>query len=82
MRNTEEKIYMLLAESLEKNRSEIQGSMEPLRDLDMDSIRLMDFILKLEDAFGISFNDFAQMSHHMSSVDELVHFLGEKIGGG
>lgn len=71
----EEKLMCLLAECIEKEVSEISEEMEPVEDLEMDSVRILDFVLLIEDNFGIDFRDFSGMSQHMSTVKEMIQFL-------
>lgn len=82
MSETKEKLMLILAKCADKDVSEIEPSMEPAHDLEFDSIRLLDFIIEIEDAFHIDFNDFSKVSLHMSTVEELIEFICEVIDGG
>lgn len=71
----EKKLMCLLAECVEKEVSEINEEMEPVEDLEMDSVRILDFVLLIEDNFRIDFRNFSEMSQHMVSVKEMIQFL-------
>lgn len=72
----------ILAECTGKEISEIDISMNPVNDLEFDSIRLLNFVLHIEDCFGLDFNDFSKISGHMSTVKELIEFMCIVIDGG
>lgn len=82
MDTTKEKLMSLLADIVEKDVSEIDEDMEPVKELDMDSVRLLDFVLLIEDEYEIEFQDFSKMSQHMSTVKEMIDFLSGVIEGG
>lgn len=82
MERTKERLMGLLAECVEQDIEEISTQMNPIQDLEMDSILLLDFIIRIEDEYGIDFEDFAELSQHMSSVSEMLEFLVLKIEGG
>lgn len=81
MERTKERLMGLLAECVEQDIEEISMQMNPIQDLEMDSILLLDFIIRIEDEYGIDFEDFAELSQHMSSVSEMLEFLVLKIEG-
>lgn len=78
---TKEKLTELLAKCAEKSRKEIDETMNPVQDLGMDSIKILDFILEIEDLFSIDFHDFSLMAQHMSTVSDLINFLCEFVDG-
>lgn len=82
MEKMREKLLALLAECVEREVVEIRDEMEPVQDLELDSIRMLDFVLAIEDEFGIEFRDFSKMSQHMATVGEMLEFLGKVIEGG
>ena len=81
MERTKERLMGLLAECVEQDIEEISTQINPIQDLEMDSILLLDFIIRIEDEYGIDFEDFAELSQHMSSVSEMLEFLVLKIEG-
>lgn len=81
MERTKGRLMGLLAECVEQDIEEISMQMNPIQDLEMDSILLLDFIIRIEDEYGIDFEDFAELSQHMSSVSEMLEFLVLKIEG-
>lgn len=72
-------ILRILGESLEESGDIADLSLDPIEDLHMDSVQLMQFILGLEDKFNIEISEFAEMSEHMGTIGELIDYLMEFI---
>ncbi len=72
-------ILRILEESLEESGDIADLSLDPIEDLHMDSVQLMQFILGLEDKFNIEISEFAEMSEHMGTIGELIDYLMEFI---
>lgn len=77
--STRKKLITLLAECVNNNTTFIDETINPEMILNMDSIELLDYILLIEDEFGIDFRDFSALSQHMSTVTEMIDFLEEFI---
>ncbi|MCR5796312.1 MAG: hypothetical protein K6G63_00125 [Eubacterium sp.] len=76
----EEEILSLLKESLEIE--EVDSSLNPVNDYEMDSISLLTFLILVEEKYGVSFDDHADLSNHMDSVEEMVDYLVRVIREG
>ncbi len=81
MERTKERLLKQLAECVEQDVEKISLQMNPIQDLEMDSIKLLDFVIRIEDEYGIEFEEFSELSQHMSSVSEMLEFLILKIEG-
>ncbi len=77
----EEKIMFLLAESIGLDGSLLDAAADPVNKYDMDSVMILDFVIRIEDEYGIDFQDFSELSNHMNTVQEMVDYMMEMIGG-
>lgn len=77
----EEKIMFLLAESIGLDGSLPDAADDPVNKYDMDSVMILDFVIRIEDEYGIDFQDFSELSNHMNTVQEMVDYMMDKIGG-
>lgn len=50
-------------------------SLNPIEDLEMDSVLIMEFIIQIEDEFQITFSDFSVLADHMSTVGDMIDYL-------
>lgn len=76
------KLISLLTECIEDDTHFAGNTINPEENLNIDSIHLLDYILLIEDEFGIDFRDFSTLSLHMSTVTEMINFLEEFITTG
>lgn len=76
-----EQIMKILAESISKDVSLLDDNADPTKDYGMDSIAILDFVIRIEDQYGIDFQDFSDLSNHMNSVNEMVTYMIDMIGG-
>lgn len=70
-----QKIISCIEETIEQSLTQENMSLNPIDDLDMDSILMVELILKVEDLFDITFSDFATLSENADTVESLVEFL-------
>lgn len=47
----------------------------PVEELEMDSVLILELIIQIEDEFQITFSDFSALSDHMDSLGELIEYL-------
>lgn len=78
--NTKDRLIVLFAQCVGKSDKDICPDMEPVNDLKLDSIQILDFVIKVEEEFGVDFEAFSKVSQHMATVGEMVNFLAEVIG--
>lgn len=48
--------------------------------LEMDSLEVLTFILAVENEFEIEYQDFAKLSLHMDTLDEMISYLTDFVG--
>lgn len=48
----------------------------------MDSVMILDFVIRIEDEYGIGFQDFSELSNHMNTVGEMDNYMMGMIEGG
>lgn len=72
MKSTEEILFFLLEECTGKR---VRREMELVDELEMDSIKILEFVLAIENNFNIEFNEFSELSQHMVTVGEMVDYL-------
>ncbi len=77
----EEKIMCLLAESIGLDGSLPDVDVDPVKKYDMDSVMILDFVIRIEDEYGIDFQDFSELSNHMGTVGEMVDYMKGMIEG-
>lgn len=54
-------------------------SLNPIEDLHMDSFQILDFILAIEDEYGLEFDCFSELSNHMDTIDEMLLFMKDTV---
>ena len=59
----------------------LDAAADPVNKYDMDSVMILDFVIRIEDEYGIDFQDFSELSNHMNTVQEMVDYMMEMIGG-
>lgn len=59
---------------LECRKNSDEGLTET-KELEMDSTDVLEFILAVEDEFGIQYDDFAELSLHMKTKEGMFDFL-------
>lgn len=80
-----ERLIQLLQDVLEEE--EIDMEADPIEDLGMDSVDIVDYVLRVEEEFGCDIEEFDTLSQHMQTVGEMIDFLvvflsdEEKING-
>lgn len=68
----------ILAENMEITEEEL--CVKYLEEsLEMDSFAMFEFVVEIEDAFGMEYNDFEELTMHMSNLDELLDYLAGLI---
>ena len=48
-------------------------------NLEMDSLIMFDFVIELEEEFGVEYQDFDELTLHMNNLEELLDYLVEFI---
>ena len=43
---------------------------------------ILDFVIRIEDEYGIDFQDFSELSNHMNTVGEMADYMMGMIEGG
>lgn len=76
-----EQIMNILADSIGTDVALLDTDANPAEDYNMDSIAILDFVIRIEDEYGIDFQDFSDLSNHMKTIDEMVVYMIRKIGG-
>lgn len=74
-----EKIMFLLADSIGLDGGLPDTDADPVKKYDMDSVMILDFVIRIEDEYGIDFHDFSELSNHMNTVQELVGYMMDMI---
>lgn len=77
-----EKIMFLLAESIGLDGGLPDAGADPVKEYDMDSVMVLDFVIRIEDEYGIDFQDFSELSNHMDTVEEMADYMVGVIEGG
>ena len=77
-----EKIMILLAESIGLDGSLPDADADPVKTYEMDSVMILDFVIRIEDEYGIDFQDFSELSNHMNTVGEMADYMMGMIEGG
>lgn len=52
-------------------RKNSEEGLTDIKELEMDSTEVLEFILAIEDEFGIQYDDFAELSLHMETKEEM-----------
>lgn len=76
-----EQIKKIIAESIGKDVILLDDNADPIKDYGMDSIAILDFVIRIEDQYGIDFQNFSDLSNHMNSVNEMVTYMVDMMGG-
>ena len=80
-----ERLIQLLQDVLEEEN--IDMAADPIEDLGMDSVDIVDYVLRVEEEFGCDIEEFDTLSQHMKTVGDMIDFLvmflsdGEKTTG-
>ncbi len=80
-----ERLIQLLQDVLEEEN--IDMAADPIEDLGMDSVDIVDYVLCVEEEFGCDIEEFDTLSQHMKTVGDMIDFLvmflsdGEKTNG-
>ncbi len=80
-----ERLIQLLQDVLEEEN--IDMAADPIEDLGMDSVDIVDYVLRVEEEFGCGIEEFDTLSQHMKTVGDMIDFLvmflsdGEKTNG-
>ncbi len=82
MDNIRKKLMTLLTECIDDDAHFVDESINLEETLNIDSIHLLDYVLLIEDEFGVDFRDFSTLSQHMSTVTEMIDFLDNFITAG
>ena len=75
--NTEEKVKTILMEVKSLNATEVNwsGNTDIINDIGLDSLQIINFLLKLEDKFNIEINFEEFNYNHLRSLDKFCNFL-------
>lgn len=71
----ENRIVSCLSNVLGREITKDDYQMNPIEDMEMDSVLIMEFIIQIEDELRIIFSDFSALSNHMGSLGELIEYL-------
>ncbi len=52
-----------------------EAHLEETEELELESVDILEFVLGVEDEFGIEYDDFAELSLHMETLGDLLDFL-------
>ena len=80
-----ERLIQLLQDVLEEEN--IDMAADPIEDLGMHSVDIVDYVLCVEEEFGCDIEEFDTLSQHMKTVGDMIDFLvmflsdGEKTNG-
>ena len=80
-----ERLIQLLQDVLEEEN--IDMAADPIEDLGLDSVDIVDYVLCVEEEFGCDIEEFDTLSQHMKTVGDMIDFLvmflsdGEKTNG-
>lgn len=47
--------------------------------IEMDSFDLFDFIVEIEEVFGIEYDEFAELTFHMTNLQDMLDYLANYI---
>ena len=75
--NTEEKVKTILMEVKSLNTTDVNwsGNTDIINDIGLDSLQIINFLLKLEDQLNIEI-DFEEFNYnHLRSLDQFCTFL-------
>ena len=64
----------MLADCYEMTEEELQKKYEK-DNLEMDSLIMFDFVIELEEEFGVEYQDFDELTLHMNNLEELRFLL-------
>lgn len=68
-----EKLIQLLQDVLEEE--DLDMASDPIEDLWMDSVDIVDYVLRIEEEFGCDIEEFDTLSQHMRTVEDMVDYL-------
>ena len=77
MATTFEKVREMLADQLSMDKEKITAESEFVRDLGADSLDLMEFMLALEDEFGITIPEDDEAMKNIKTVGDAVRLIEE-----
>lgn len=77
----EKKLLQLLQDVLELEE-EPDGAADPIEDLGMDSVDIVDYVLRIEEEFNCNIDEFDTLSQHMKSVGEMIRYLVQLLENG
>lgn len=64
------------------NKENIISSTNLLLDLELDSIEIVNFVVALEEAFEIKFDEPFELISKFESIDKLVEYCDSQLNGG
>lgn len=76
-----EQILRFLAESIGEDVTSLNVDASPTEDYQMDSIAILDFVILIEDEFGLDFQEFSELSNHMGTIREMIDYMTDMIRG-
>ena len=68
-----EKLIQLLQDVLEVE--DLDMASDPIEDLGMDSVDIVDYVLRIEEEFGCDIEEFDTLSQHMQTVEDMIDYL-------
>ena len=68
-----QKLIQLLQDVLEEE--DIDMAADPIEDLGMDSVDIVDYVLRIEQEFGCDIDEFDTLSQHMQTVEAMIDYL-------
>lgn len=74
-----ERLIKLLQDVLEEENFDMAA--DPIEDLGMDSVDIVDYVLRVEEEFGCDIEEFDTLSQHMQTVGDMIDFLVMFLSG-
>ncbi len=75
MEDTREVLYHLLSEVISIDTEALSDTMNFEKDIELDSILLMEYLISIEDHFGVDITEFSEVSHNMNTLGEMLDYL-------
>lgn len=73
---------MFLLQEVLELEEEPDRAVDPIEDLGMDSIDIVDYVLRIEEKFGYNIDEFDTRSQHMRTVGEMIGYLAQFLENG
>lgn len=77
----EKRLLQILQDVLELEE-EPDRTADPIEDLGMDSVDIVDYVLHIEEEFDCNIDEFDTLSQHMKTVGEMIDYLVQFLKNG